>query len=125
MVLRSDEIRKRLWGCAPLERLPPQAYAAGTSEQVYARMLDEGRLVLAAGRAVVLDAVFLRPEERTAAELLAREAGVSFDGLWLDADPAVMAERIEQRTDDASDVDIRVLEEQLTRDPGPISWRRG
>ncbi|HVY34536.1 MAG TPA: AAA family ATPase [Caulobacteraceae bacterium] len=123
VVLRSDEIRKRLWGRAPTERLPEEAYAAGQSERVYGRMLREAGLALTAGRAVVLDAVFLRPEERQAAEDLARRAGVPFDGVWVQASPEVMAARIEARIGDASDADRRVLDEQLARDPGPITWR--
>jgi predicted kinase len=87
-------------------------------------MLHEAELALAAGRAVVLDAVFLRPEERAAARNLARRLGVAFDGVWLQAPPQVMAARIEGRTGDASDADRRVLEEQLSRDPGEIGWRR-
>lgn len=122
--LRSDEIRKRLWGRAPAERLPMEAYGAGQSEKVYGQMLREAGLILTAGRAVVLDAVFLRPEEREAAEHLARTAGVPFDGVWLQASPQVMAARIEARAGDASDADRRVLDDQLARDPGPITWRR-
>ena len=123
VVLRSDEIRKRLWGRAPSERLPAEAYSAEQSVRVYGQMLREAELILAAGRAVVLDAVFLRPEERAAAEDLARRAGVPFDGVWLQASPQVMAARIEARVGDASDAHRRVLDEQLARDPGPITWR--
>lgn len=123
VVLRSDEIRKRLWGRAPAERLPMEAYAAGQSEHVYGQMLREAGLILTADRAVVLDAVFLRPDEREAAEHLARTVGIPFDGVWLQASPQVMAARIEARTGDASDADRRVLDEQLARDPGPITWR--
>ena len=50
VVLRSDEIRKRLAGVAPLERLPPSAYGAEMGEKVYAEMLALARRVLAAGR---------------------------------------------------------------------------
>ena len=124
VVLRSDEIRKRLWGRAPTDRLPTEAYAPGQNERVYGQMLREAELALSAGRSVALDAVFLRPSERTAAEDLARRKGVAFDGVWLQASPEVMAARIDSRTGDASDADRRVLEEQLSRDPGEIAWRR-
>ncbi|HYF22358.1 MAG TPA: AAA family ATPase [Caulobacteraceae bacterium] len=124
MLLRSDEIRKRMWGAGPLDRLPPEAYAPGESGRVYARMFEEAALCLTVGRAVVLDAVFLRPEERDAAETLARDHGVPFEGVWLDAPPQVMRARIDARTGDASDADGAVLEEQLTRDPGEIRWTR-
>ena len=124
VLLRSDDIRKRLWGVSPTDRLPAEAYGPGQSEGVYGQMLHEAELVLTAGRAVVLDAVFLKPAERTAAEDLARRVGVAFDGVWLQASPEVMAARIESRKGDASDADRRVLEEQLGRDPGQIAWRK-
>jgi predicted kinase len=124
VVLRSDEIRKRLWGRAPLERLPPEAYAPGQSERVYAAMIDAARKTLAAGFAVVLDAAFLRRQERDAAGRLARETGVAFEGVWLEADPDVLRARVAARTGDASDADVAVLERQLAFDVGEIGWRR-
>jgi hypothetical protein len=124
VVLRSDEIRKRLWGVGPLDRLPAEAYGAGQSERVYGRMLEEARACLQAGRPVVLDAVFLKPEERGAAEALARDLGVAFQGVWMETPEQVMRERIAARSGDASDADAAVLETQLTRDPGEIGWSR-
>jgi predicted kinase len=124
VVLRSDEIRKRLWGAAPLDRLPSEAYGPGQSERVYGAMMEAGRAALSAGRAVVLDAAFLKPGERAAAEALAAEAGVPFDGVWMDAAPEVLRARIAGRKDDASDADLKVLEMQLTLDLGEIGWRR-
>jgi predicted kinase len=124
VVLRSDEVRKRLWGRSPLDRLPPEAYAPGQSEKVYAAMFGAAREALAAGRAVVLDAAFLRPDERAAAEHLAREAGVPFEGLWLEASPEVLRARVAARTGDASDADVAVLDRQLAFDVGAIGWER-
>ena len=122
VILRTDEIRKRLWGIGPRDRLPADAYAEGQSERVYGQMLREAWLALDAGRAVVLDAVFLKPDERAAAEALAKDAGVAFEGVWLEAPKAVLAQRLEARTGDASDADVGVLERQLGRDPGEIGW---
>lgn len=124
VILRSDEIRKRLWGRAPTEPLPPQAYDPEQSQRVYGRMMREAALVLAAERPVILDAVFLKPEERAAAEETAKAAAVPFHGVWLDVTPDVMAERVAARSGDASDADARVLEQQLLRDPGPMTWTR-
>ena len=123
-VLRSDEIRKRLAGVGPLERLPDDAYAPHTSVAVYDEMLRLARRVLAAGRSVVLDAVFLNPRERQAAAALARELGAGFTGVWLEAHPDALRTRLARRTGDASDAGPEVLDEQLARDPGPIGWRR-
>jgi aminoglycoside phosphotransferase family enzyme/predicted kinase len=122
VVLRSDEIRKRLWGRAPTDRLPPQAYAAGESGRVYGEMLRLAGLALAAGCAVVLDAVFLKPDERAAAEALARAAGVRFTGVWLEAPADTLRARVAARTSDASDADVKVLERQLALDPGAVGW---
>jgi aminoglycoside phosphotransferase family enzyme/predicted kinase len=125
VVLRSDEIRKRLWGRAPLDRLPPEAYAPGQSERVYGVMFEAARLALAAGRAVVLDAAFLRPAERAAVEGLAGAAGVAFEGVWMEAPADVLRARVAARTGDASDADVAVLEGQLALDVGEVGWRRG
>ena len=125
VVLRSDEIRKRLWGRQPLERLPPEAYAPGQSERVYAALFEAARHALAAGCAVVLDAAFLRPHERAAAQALGAECEVPFEGVWMTAPPETLRARIAARTDDASDADLRVLEGQLAMDVGEIAWRRG
>ena len=124
VILRSDEIRKRLWGRSPREPLPPEAYGEGQSQRVYGRMLEDARLALRAGRAAILDAVFLRPEEREAAQALARESGVPFAGFWLEAPEAVLTARLDARTGDASDADARILEQQLQRDPGAMTWKR-
>ncbi len=120
VVLRTDEVRKRLWGAGPLDRLPPAAYAQGESARVYARLLEEARLALRAGRAVVLDGVFLKPAERAAAAGLARELGVPFQGVWLSAPAEVLRARIATRSGDASDADTQVLEAQLAVDPAPL-----
>jgi aminoglycoside phosphotransferase family enzyme/predicted kinase len=123
-VLRTDEIRKRLWGAAATEPLPPEAYAPEVGERVYARLFAEARLCLDAGRAVILDAAFLKPGERDGAQALAESAGVAFDGVWLDVPKAELRRRIVARTGDASDADLQVLEQQLARDLGEIGWRR-
>jgi aminoglycoside phosphotransferase family enzyme/predicted kinase len=124
VVLRSDELRKRLWGCDPLTPLPPEAYGPGESERVYAEMRRLAGLCLAAGRSVILDAVHLKAEEQTAAEALARAHGVPFQGLWLEAPAEVLRERVGARTGDASDADISVLEGQLRLTAPETTWRR-
>lgn len=123
VVLRTDEIRKRLWGAGALDRLPKEAYAPEFGERVYGEMFRVARLCLAAGRAAVLDAVFLRPAERDAAERLAAEFGVPFEGRWLTASPDTLRRRVAGRRGDASDADLDVLERQLQIDPGPLRWR--
>jgi aminoglycoside phosphotransferase family enzyme/predicted kinase len=124
VVLRTDEIRKRLWRRAPTDRLPPEAYSREASEAVYATMLEVAAACLAARWPVILDAVFLHPRERAATEALASRAEVRFAGIWLDASPDILRARVAGRRDDASDADLKVLEGQLARDPGHIAWTR-
>ena len=124
VVLRSDEVRKRLWGWAPLDPLPKAAYGPGTSEQVYETLIAEARAALRAGRAVIVDAVFLREQERQAVERLGREEGVRFEGAWLELDPEAARARVAARKGDASDADERVLEAQLGQDPGDVAWKK-
>jgi aminoglycoside phosphotransferase family enzyme/predicted kinase len=124
VVLRSDEIRKRLWGVGPKDRLPQEAYGVERSQVVYGEMLRAARQCLDAGWAVVLDAAFLNFAEREAAEALGAELGLSFQGLWLQAPAEVLRQRIRNRVDDASDADEVVLEGQLARDVGEMTWRR-
>jgi predicted kinase len=122
IVLRTDEIRKRLWGRAPTDRLPSEAYSPAAGAAVYAALEATARTVLEAGWSVIADAVFLRPEERARIAAAAEAAGAEFGGLWLQAPPDVLRDRIAARAGDASDADARVLDLQLAADPGPIDW---
>jgi len=124
LVLRSDEIRKRRFGVAPEHRLPPEAYAEEVSAAVHAEMFAMAAAALDAGQAVVLDAVFLDPAHRAAAEAVARGAGVRFDGIWLEAPLEVLRARLAARRNDASDATEAVLMRAAAVDPGPLAWHR-
>jgi predicted kinase len=123
-VVRSDVVRKRLLGVDPETRLGPQGYSRDVTERTYATVYDLARIGLRAGRAVIADAVFARPEQRRAAAAVAAELGISFQGLWLEAPPTVMAERIATRRHNASDATLEVLRQQLDCDLGVIEWPR-
>ena len=124
--LRTDVIRKRLFGAGPLDRLPDEAYAPGAGEKVYEEMCRLAREALGGGTSVVMDAVFAREEERRAAADLAAEKGISLEGLWLDAPASVLEARVaerEKRGDDPSDAGVEVLRKQLSYDLGEMTWR--
>jgi uncharacterized protein len=120
--LRSDVERKRLFGVPETQRLDRQHYRIGVAQRVYSILEDNARRALKAGHAVVVDAVFAKPEERDAIEAVAREAGCAFVGLWLTAPEELLIARVEQRQGDASDADRRVVREQLRYDLGDIAW---
>ena len=124
VVLRTDEIRKRLAGAGPQDRLPQDIYTPAFYAQVYETLIAEARALLAAGRAVVLDATFTQPQLRAQVEALAREMGVPFHGVWLEAASEVLAPRIETRTGDASDATLDILRQQLEMDLGRLDWAR-
>jgi aminoglycoside phosphotransferase family enzyme/predicted kinase len=119
VVLRTDEIRKRLFSAGPLEPLGPDAYTPAAHAAVYGRMRQEAEQVLAAGRAVILDATFMDAAQRSMAADLAAAAGVPFEGVWLESEPQVLKARVATRRDDASDAGPAVLEAQLHHYAGP------
>ncbi|HEV2546548.1 MAG TPA: AAA family ATPase [Stellaceae bacterium] len=123
-VIRSDVVRKRLAGVAAERRLPRASYDLASAERVYAASREAARRVIAAGYSAILDAAFLREPEREAAEIVAQELSIPFTGLWLEAPPDVLAQRIEHRRGDVSDADRTVLAQQLGYDLGAIDWQR-
>jgi predicted kinase len=124
VVLRSDEIRKRLRGVAPTDRLGPDAYDAAASAAVYAELERTAAQVLGAGLSVIADAAFLDPGRRGGIEAVAARVGAQFEGFWMEAAPDALRARLAARRQDASDADVRVLERQLVTDLGPLAWRR-
>jgi predicted kinase len=125
LVLRSDLERKRLFGVKPTAPLPAAAYAPEVSARVFAELAERAGAALRAGHAVICDAVYGMPEQRSAIEATAADVGVPFHGLWLEAPLAVLEARVAARANDASDADVEVLRRQARAiDPAPIRWRR-
>jgi predicted kinase len=121
-VLRSDVLRKALHHMAPEQTLPAQAYSGAAHRATYERLMAEAAGALEAGCPVVLDAVFAEPRDRASAEALARDQGVPFTGIWLEAPTALLEQRIRARRGDASDATIAVLREQARRGAGEVRW---
>ncbi len=122
VVLRSDVVRKSLFGVAPLARLDADGYTEGVSRQVYRTLADRARLVLQSGHSAIVDAVFANPIDRAVMADVAAKAGLPFHGIWLSADPRTAAARLRSRSGDASDATPGVLARQLTLDVGPLHW---
>lgn len=120
ILLRSDVMRKALFGVAETERLPPAAYTAAVADRVYAALAAKARRVLGAGHSAIVDAVFAKHDERTAIAKAAPEA--AFRGLFLTADLATRLARVGTRTGDASDADAKVARTQEQYDLGPRDW---
>ena len=120
--VRSDVERKRLLGVGELGRLPPAAYTAEVSDTVYTMCRKRALMALEGGHSVIVDAVHAKKEERVAVAGIAARTGAAFSGIWLDASPEAMRQRIAGRTGDASDATPAVLAEQLSYDIGPQTF---
>jgi len=124
VVLRSDEIRKRLLGRDPLDRLGPDSYAPEVSARVYEHLASTAMIALDAGQSVIMDAVYNRPEGRHEISAVASRLNVPFVGLWLEAPLALLADRVGSRRGDASDATARVVRRQERQGLGPIEWAK-
>ncbi|WP_431559300.1 AAA family ATPase [Methyloceanibacter sp.] len=124
VIVRSDVIRKRLYGMAPEDRLPASAYTQQVSDVVYRICRKRAALALRAGHAVILDAVHAKPQERAAAAALAAEFGIAFNGLWLDAPADVLGARVAKRAGDVSDATPEVVKTQLSYELGEMTFDR-
>lgn len=118
--LRSDVVRKRLfglWGIPPLPVCSGDPYRAEVSEELFAHRLPALAVqLIGAGFPVVVDATFLRRLARRRMAELAVQLGVPFLILQPSASPAEARERIRRRLRhgrDPSDATEAVLERQL------------
>lgn len=123
-VVRSDATRKRLAGAGMTQRLGPEGYTPEMTERTFDAVFAEVTEGLRAGHAVVADAVFAKPGHRQSLEDIARNEGVPFTAMWLEAPPEVMARRVTERKRNVSDADAKVLDMQLDYDLGDLDWIR-
>ena len=121
LVLRSDEIRKRLHGVVPEQRLPQSAYAPAASHAVFTT-LAAAVTEAARGHAVIADATFMDAAHRRMLLQAAAAAGVPFHGFWLQAPLTELERRIARRSGDASDATVDVLYAAVPHDPGAGDW---
>ncbi|HEY6093706.1 MAG TPA: ATP-binding protein, partial [Gallionellaceae bacterium] len=115
--IRSDVERKRLHGLAPLAASSSQPgaglYGADATRLTYARLLELARDLLGAGYSVIVDAAFLKRDERAQLRQLARQLDAPFAIASVRASEATLHARIGQRQrsgTDASEADLAVLE---------------
>jgi len=122
VTLRSDVLRKQLFGVLPSEKLPEAAYGQDVGQKVYdALSRDVGR-VLAQGHSAIADAVFAGDSERAAIRAVASRSHTRFIGLFLVADLKTRQTRISHRTRDASDATTEVARLQEHYDLGAMDW---
>jgi hypothetical protein len=101
VILSSDVVRKRLLGIDPtephIEPIGAGIYSPETTERTYEALLDEARIWLDRGKAVLLDASYLLRAHRQAALRLAFDTNASFLALECEADESLVWERLSER----------------------------
>lgn len=111
--LRSDVERKRLFGLPMLadsHAAGMDLYNAEVTARAYERLFELARGVLRSGYPAIIDAAFLRRDERSRAHAVALEMGVPFTIVACEAPLNVLRERLLARRGDASEADVAVLE---------------
>jgi predicted kinase len=114
--IRSDVERKRIFGMHPLEdsrlRADNDIYSGDATRRTYTRLHELARKVLEAGFPVIVDAAFLKQDEREQFRALAAGLSVPYVIVSMRTSTATLGARIIQRRDaanDASEADLAVL----------------
>lgn len=123
--IRSDVERKRLAGLDALARTSSAhatgIYSTASTAATYARLLSAARAVVAGGRIAIVDATFLEDAQRAPFVALARDAGVPWAVMAIEAPDALLRARLCERAaaaTDPSEADVAVLlAQQSTRQP--------
>ena len=117
--LRSDVERKRLLGRAAdsttAEAAKGAVYGQELTLRTYARLAELARTVVAAGMPAIVDATFLRRDQRAPFAALAAELRVPFAILDVSAPDALLDQRVAQRAAagrDPSEADVDVVARQ-------------
>ena len=122
VMLRSDVLRKSLWGVSDEMPLPDAAYTADVTRKVYDVLQSRTEEILAGGHSVIADAVYGAGEERKNIADIAHRMGVSFHPIWLDAPLEILERRVAARRNDASDATVAVLHRQRAAVTPPTDW---
>jgi predicted kinase len=129
--LRSDVERKRLFGYRADAKtgsgVQSGIYTAEAGLQTYARLTDLARWLIEGGYTAIVDAAFLKHNERERFRLLAGQLGVPFVLLDFSADEETLRNRIRVRQSsgsDPSEAGIDVLEAQLRSQEPLVSNER-
>ncbi len=124
--IRSDVERKRLFGMAPEEQshsgLKSGLYSPEINEQTYLHLLELAKIIINSGFSVVVDATFLKHQQRRLFLNLAFELNIPMTIVSCQAKDSVLRQRVikrEQVGNDASEAGIAVLELQM-RETQPL-----
>ena len=121
--IRSDVERKRLFGINSTKRVSSDKtpgeidsgiYSSQASLQTYNKLAELASDIICAGYSVIVDAAFLKHEQREPFQLLSKRLAVTYIIMQVTAPADVLRQRINNRKNDVSDADLTVLEHQLS-----------
>jgi uncharacterized protein len=122
LLIRSDSERKRLFGfsahASTGSGIDGGVYTPEASQKAYQRLSELAKTVLEAGFPVIIDAAFLKAEQRKLFRQLASECKVKFTIIDFKASNETLCRRIRQRQNDPSEATVDVLlQQQQTAQP--------
>ena len=114
--IRSDIERKRLFGYRAQEHtgsgLDSGLYTQEAGRKTYLHLAECAKVVIESGFSAIIDAAFLKTEQRDLFRQLSTECGVQFFIVDFQASDEELSRRISQRQNDASEATIDVLRHQ-------------
>ncbi len=109
IIIRSDAVRKHIC-MVPLNEKSTSIYTDEVSTKTYTKIAELGNLSLENGFNVILDATFSKPSHKSLVDsILTQEAKY----LSCFAPKDVLIERLNNRTNDVADADVKIMEQQL------------
>lgn len=112
--IRSDVERKRLFGLqahqSSASGVGEGIYSAEATRRTYQQLCLLAREILHSGFSVIVDAAFLKQQERVQFKQLADQLDRPFAILAISMDEELQMQRIVQRQNDASEADVSVLQ---------------
>jgi uncharacterized protein len=115
--VRSDVERKRLFNRDhkgdTRNEVDQGIYSAQASAQTYSRLQQLATEIINSGYSVIIDAAFLKHEQRLPFQSLAESHGIRYNIIEITAPADILRQRIIARKNDVSDADLAVLEHQL------------
>lgn len=122
--IRSDVERKRRFGMNPEDSghalIGKGIYTDEVTEWTYSQLVKLADQILDSGYSVIVDATFLKIDQRQQFQRLAAAKQARFRILKCTASPETLRRRIVERKKNASDADLDVLEHQI-RSLQPLS----
>jgi len=120
--IRSDVERKRLFSIPLINNTPngkksdelnAGIYSPQASQQTYTKLAELALQVIDAGYTVIIDATFLKREQREPFQQLTTRLGLTYIILQTTAPLDILRQRIVSRKNDVSDADLVILEHQF------------